>query len=183
MSSPRPSDPSYHQQVLDVLAGKTTQAIQMNGAPITIGTSCVYEDFKTPCSSPQPSDNYSTFTSNATFTEDSTFSDYVSNQIKCILEDIDGQEDNPQGIRLVKDQLQTALGILKLTADHDDDDCDDHHVNSTSRHCQTSNGKLSEEDFMTSQESAIQQLIAQNKALLEKQQFQHKRNWGRRGKN
>ena len=180
--SSRPSDPSYHQQVLDILGGKTSQAIQMNGAPITIGTSCVYEDFETPCSSPQPSDNHSNYTSNATFTDDSTFSGYLNTQIKCILEDIDGQEDNPLGIRLVRDQLVTALGILKLTADHDDD-CDDHHVDSTSRHSQTSNGKLSDEDFLTPQESAIQQLIAQNRALLEKQQFHNKRNWGRKGKN
>ena len=180
--SSRPSDQTYHQQVLDILGGKTTQGIQMNGAPITIGTSCVYDDFKTPCTSPLPSVTQSgNFSSTQeTFTEDSNFSEYIRTQIKCIIEDIDGQEYNPRGIRLVRDQLETALGILKLTADHVD--CDDHHVDSTSRHCQTSNGKLSEEDFMTSQESAIQQLIAQNKALLEKQKFQNRRNWGRRGK-
>ena len=182
--SSRPSDPSYHQQVLDILAGKTTQGIQMNGAPITTGTSCVYDDFKTPCTSPLPSDTQSdNFSTNQeTFTEDSNLSEYIRTQIMNILEDIDGQDYNPFGIRLVRDQLETALGILKLTADHNVD-CDDHHVDSTSRHCQTSNGKLSEEDFMTSQESAIQQLITQNKALLEKQKFQNRRNWGRRGKN
>ena len=183
------------QYVKEVMLGKTSRKIQCD-LPTTVSTSCVYADFENPqsstrssskddaieisavsCDSKNSQSSSRSSNSDSDTVTDGTFLGNLSTKIQDILDDIDNENNSSLAFSLVQDQLLTCLDTIAFIQRDYVEEENFKMKESKSRHSQTSNGKLSDSDFMTAQESAIQSLILQNKILLDKQESNNRRQW------